>query len=228
MREDIYNYLLMNANDLSIQSIIIGFLAAALLSAVIFVSYRFSHSAAVYSARFNVSLVMVTLVTTLIMSVIGNNVALSLGMVGALSIIRFRTAVKDPRDAVYIFWGIAVGVCCGVQDFYVAGIGSALIFLVMLIIGNVKNNDRFLLVIRGEDGISDAVDEIVNTYYNGKASLKVQNTTKSTTEEIYEIPKKLMDKANRENIDNDIKKQLFEIKGVETVNFVCQNDEINR
>lgn len=228
MREDIYNYLLMNANDLSIQSIIIGFLAAALLSAVIFVSYRFSHSAAVYSARFNVSLVMVTLVTTLIMSVIGNNVALSLGMVGALSIIRFRTAVKDPRDAVYIFWGIAVGVCCGVQDFYVAGIGSALIFLVMLIIGNVKNNDRFLLVIRGEDGISDAVDEIVNTYYNGKASLKVQNTTKSTTEEIYEISKKLMDKANRENIDNDIKKQLFEIKGVETVNFVCQNDEINR
>ena len=63
------------------------------------------------------------------MNVIGNNIALSLGMVGALSIVRFRTAIKDPRDTAYIFWGIAVGICCGVSDYLVAGLGSALIFV---------------------------------------------------------------------------------------------------
>ena len=85
-------------------------------------AYRFSHSGAVYSARFNVSLLMMTLITTMIMNVIGNNISLSLGMVGALSIVRFRTAIKDTRDTAYIFWCIAVGICCGVSYYALAAI----------------------------------------------------------------------------------------------------------
>ena len=67
------------------------------------------------------------------MTVIGNNIALSLGMVGALSIVRFRTAIKDSRDTTYIFWTIIVGICCGVGDYVVACVGSGVVFLVLLV-----------------------------------------------------------------------------------------------
>ena len=78
------------------------------------------------------------------MSVIGNNIALSLGMVGALSIVRFRTAIKDVRDTAYIFWCIAVGICCGVSEYFLVGVGSLVIFLVLLLLGAVHSDDVYL------------------------------------------------------------------------------------
>lgn len=105
MKEQLMNYFAANTGALTLEDMVLNFLVAVVLGAVIYLSYRISHSGAAYSARFNVSLLMLTLVTTLVMNVIGNNIALSLGMVGALSIVRFRTAIKDPRDTAYIFWG---------------------------------------------------------------------------------------------------------------------------
>ncbi len=228
MKEKVYEYLVLNSGDLSVESIVLGFVAATIIGFVIFLSYRFSHGAAVYSAKFNVSLVMITVVTTLIMSVIGNNVALSLGMVGALSIVRFRTAIKDPRDTAYIFWAVAVGICCGVQDYMVAGIGSGVIFLIMLILGNVQNNDRFLLIVRGSEQIAGKVRETVQNYYADKAKLRVENSSKTSVEEIFEISQKVITNSTKRNKNKDIKELLYEIDGVECVNLVCQNDEVNR
>ena len=225
MKEEILKYLQIGTTNLSTESIIIAFIASVLIGGVIFISYRFSHSAAVYSAKFNVSLVMLTIVTTLIMSVIGNNVALSLGMVGALSIVRYRTAIKDPRDTAYIFWAIAAGICCGVQDFIVVGIGSGIIFLVMLVIGNVANNDRYLVIVRGELKASEEIKNTVDNAFNGKAKFRVQNTTADTLELIYEVSEKLLKDAQTRE---DITTTLYKITGVESVNLVCQNDEINR
>ena len=91
-----------------------------------FPSYRFSHSGALYSGKFNVSL-MLTLVTTLVMCVIGNNIALSLGR-WALYRLCARTATKDARDTAYIFWAVAAGICCGISDFMIAVLGSVVIF----------------------------------------------------------------------------------------------------
>lgn len=225
MKEEILKYLQIGTTNLSTESIIIAFVASVLIGGVIFISYRFSHSSAVYSGKFNVSLVMLTIVTTLIMSVIGNNVALSLGMVGALSIVRYRTAIKDPRDTAYIFWAIAAGICCGVQDFIVVGIGSGIIFLVMLVIGNVANNDRYLVIVRGELKASDEIKSVVDNAFSGKAKFRVQNTTADTSELIYEVSEKLLkDSQTRE----DITTTLYKVSGVESVNLVCQNDEINR
>ena len=102
MKEFLYNSLMTTSGALTLTDVVINFLAACIISILIYTSYRISHSGAVYSQRFNVSLVMLVLVTTLVMNVIGNNIALSLGMVGALSIVRFRTAIKDPRDTAYI------------------------------------------------------------------------------------------------------------------------------
>ena len=126
MNQDILSYIMNHAGSLSLQEILVNFIAAIAVGGVIFLSYRFSHSGALYSGKFNVSLWMLTLVTTLVMCVIGNNIALSLGMVGALSIVRFRTAIKDARDTAYIFWAVAAGICCGISDFMIAVLGSVL------------------------------------------------------------------------------------------------------
>ena len=103
MKELLFDYFSAETSEITFQVILLNFLISTLMGLIIYVSYRFSHSGPVYSARFNVSLVMLTIVTTLVMAVIGNNVALSLGMVGALSIVRFRTAVKEPLDTAYMF-----------------------------------------------------------------------------------------------------------------------------
>lgn len=226
MREQLYQYLAANSGTLSVEEIALSFLAAVIIAAIIFVSYRFSHASSVYSAKFNVSLVMLVLVTTLVMSVIGNNVALSLGMVGALSIVRFRTAIKDPRDATYIFWCIAAGICCGIGDYIIVGIGTGFIFVVLLLLGNVRNNDRYLLVVRGNGNLEEA-ETLIGNYYKGKAFFRVSNEDRNSVELIYEVSASAINKAAKRN-GKDIKSLLFEINQVESVNLVCQNDEITR
>ena len=101
-----------DSGQLDPQTILARLAVATVIAGFIFLSYRISHEGSIYSKKFNVSLVALTIITTSVMVVIGNNIALSLGMVGALSIVRFRTAIKDSRDTVYIFWTIVVGICC--------------------------------------------------------------------------------------------------------------------
>lgn len=223
MSNELIYYLSNNAGSLSLQEILLSFLCAVVLGAVIFTSYRFSHVGATYSAKFNVSLWMMTLVTTLIMCVIGNNIALSLGMVGALSIVRFRTAIKDPRDTTYIFWAIAVGVCCGICDYLIAGIGSAVIFCLLLLVGNVKSNDRYLLIIRTSGSPDTQVEKIMDTRYKGKARLKVKNSSADQAEYIYELSAALLEKKGG---SAEISAELYTLASVQNVNLVCQNDEI--
>lgn len=91
--------------SLNTEQIILNILVAVILGVVIYLSYYFTHAGGVYSKKFNVSLITLTILTATVMTVIGNNIALSLGMVGALSIVRFRTAIKDSRDTL-IFSGL--------------------------------------------------------------------------------------------------------------------------
>lgn len=111
MREYLYN-ILAQGNTLSPQEIVLHILASAVIGLAIYISYWYTHTGTAYSKKFNVSLLTLTVLTGTVMTVIGNNIALSLGMVGALSIVRFRTAIKDSRDTTYIFWAIIVGICC--------------------------------------------------------------------------------------------------------------------
>ena len=223
MNKELLYYLTNDAGSLTLQEILLSFACAVVLGAVIFVSYRFCHTGAVYSAKFNVSLWMMTLVTTLIMCVIGNNIALSLGIVGALSIVRFRTAIKDPRDTTYIFWAIAVGVCCGICDYLIAGIGSAVIFCMMVLIGNVRGNDRYLLIVRTSGTPDTRVEELMQSYYQNKARLRVKNTASQQSEYIYELSASVL---NKHGGSEEISNELYALAGVQNVNLVCQNDEI--
>lgn len=228
MKEVLYNTLITTSGALTISEVIINFIAACIISILIYISYRITHSSAVYSQRFNVSLVMLVLVTTLVMNVIGNNIALSLGMVGALSIVRFRTAIKDPRDTAYIFWTIAVGICCGVSDYLIAGIGTFIIFMFLILFGFVRDNERILIIVRLDAGAAESVSSAVSSLFSGKAMLRVENTSNEDkkAEMIYEISDLLLKKAEKTN--GSCTKKLSEIQGVHSVSVVRQDDEINQ
>ena len=147
-----------------VQTIVLILVISFLLSLIIYFTYKYTYNGVVYNQRFNLSIVMITLITTIVMIVIGSNISVSLGMVGALSIVRFRTAVKEPVDTIFMFWAIAAGIMAGAGLYLpsiVASLALGILFFVAYLIGFKKTN-RYLLVIKYDPKITDKVDEIFN------------------------------------------------------------------
>jgi len=213
------------SGGLTVEDIAIRIMVSAILSIAIYISYWYTHTSTTYSKKFNVSLVTLAILTCTVMTVIGNNIALSLGMAGALSIVRFRTAVKDSRDTMYIFWAVIVGLCSGVGDFWTAIIGSAVVTLVLLLMGRVRNENRILLIIKGQKRLEDEIEGIVFQHFNMKPLLRVKNTTASSVEFIFEMDRTTYNKAGKGG--KSITHLLYEKDGMEYVNIVTQNDEIS-
>ena len=136
----------------SLADIVISLAAAFFIGLFIFYVYQKTYSGVLYSRSFNVSLVAILLVTTLVICGVTSNVVLSLGMVGALSIVRFRTAVKDPMDLVFRFWAIAEGILCGAALLPLALLGCPVIGVFLLVFANRQQKDNpYLIIIRLED-----------------------------------------------------------------------------
>lgn len=224
MKEKIYS-LFAEQGDMPWEQILANIGVSALIGMFIFISYAISHRGTIYSKKFNASLVILTVLTGTVMTVIGNNIALSLGMVGALSIVRFRTAVKDSRDTVYIFWAIITGICCGVGDYTVAAVGGAVTFAVILVLGLIKSDNRILLIVRADRSRLPMIKAQVYKLFSGKALLRAENTTPETAELIYELTRSRMKKAERS--EPDLAESIYRLENIEYVNFVMQNDEIS-
>lgn len=227
MKEQLYQ-LFENTSGMSaisIETLTLRICVAAVIGIFIFVSYWISHAGTIYSQKFNVNLVILTVLTSTIVTVIGNNIALSLGMVGALSIVRFRTAIKDSRDTTYIFWAIVVGIACGAGTFLSALVGSAVVFIVMLIMGRIRNDVRTLIVIRAARSQELTIEGLIYEYFHGRAQQRVKNTTEDAVEFMFEIRRKVLDKYQLA-ADNTITDELYALGGVDYVNIVAQADEI--
>lgn len=224
MREQILNYM---AQQQAIEptQLIFNMTVAVVLGIIIFITYRLTYSGVAYSKKFNASLMMMTLVSTLVMTVISNNIALSLGMVGALSIVRFRTAIKDPRDTTFIFWCIGVGICCGVSFYTVAAVGSAYIFAVMVVLGRVHTVEKRLLLVRAGRTAEKDIESAVYLYLK-KVELQAKDTTGDEVEYIYILSDKTLQRAQKINEDS-ITDKLYAIEGVRMVNLVAQNDDMS-
>ena len=223
MKETLYN-LLSQQGDMTWQQITMHILVSAALGGLIFLSYVLSHKGTIYSRKFGVTLVVLTVMTGTVMTVIGNNIALSLGMVGALSIVRFRTALKDSRDTAYVFWTIIVGICCGVGDYVVAAAGSTAIFLVFLLFGAVRSDTRMLLVVRADRNLEEKIEAKVFQYFERQAVLRVKNTNTGNVEFIYEMSRKTLERAQRQH--PALTGDFYKLGAVECVNIVAQSDEI--
>ena len=220
--KDVLRSMMEQGTTLSVESIVIQIVSAVIISFAIYISYWYTHIGTAYSKKFNVSLITLTILTATVMTVIGNNIALSLGMVGALSIVRFRTAIKDSRDTTYIFWAIIVGICCGVGDYLVASIGTCAVFIVLLFLGRVRNENRILLIIKASRSKENEIEGIIFDYFNKKALLRVKNTTKDNVELIFELSRSTYNITYKK--DQNITQNLYDIGGVQYVNIVTQND----
>ena len=143
---------LENVNSVSLLDMGIALTLAFCLGLFIFLVYKKTFSGVMYSSGFAVTLVALTMITTLVILAVTSNVVLSLGMVGALSIVRFRTAIKEPLDIAFLFWSIAVGIVLAAGLVPLAVIGSVFIGIVLLVFVNRKSGaNPYILVMRCRD-----------------------------------------------------------------------------
>lgn len=148
--------------------------AAFLVGLYVFFIYRVTFSGVIYSRTFNLSLVMLSMVSAMVIMFMSNNVKLSLGMVGALSIVRFRTAIKDPIDTVFMFWAIAEGIALGAGYFIEGVVGAIFVGLLMVLLTMIKGKQSmpFLLILHYDESASRAVKQMVNQLPNGRVKSK--------------------------------------------------------
>jgi len=188
----------------SLTDSIIGLVVAFFVGLFIYAVYKKTFNGVIYSHSFNISLLIMTMATSLVIMGISSNVLLSLGMVGALSIVRFRTPIKDPMDLVYIFWAIVSGILCGAGFIPLVIIGAILIGLVLLVLVNkITIENPYLLIVKFEEDVACEEVERMIAAQSKKYALKsksiIQNDEIETT---YEIRVKQNDTKFMDNLTN--------------------------
>ena len=198
-----------------LQSIILGMLIAFAVGLFIFYIYKKTFRGVVYSHNFNVTLILMTMITALIIMTISTNVVLSLGMVGALSIVRFRTAIKDPLDVIFMFWAISGGITTGAGVYSLAVLGSILIGLVVFIMTRKRGKDSiFLLVIHHDESATDSIKYQL-------AKLKHSLKSKIVRNDITELTVELKIKGDNTAFVH----QLSAVEGVRDVSLINYNGD---
>lgn len=143
---------LENVTAVSLPDMLIALALSFGVGLFIFLIYKKTYQGVMYSSGFGVALLALTMITTLVILAVTSNVVLSLGMVGALSIVRFRAAIKEPMEIVFLFWAIAVGIVIGAGMIPLAVLGSVVIGVVLLIAANRKTRDcPYMLIVRCAD-----------------------------------------------------------------------------
>lgn len=195
---------------LSPQYIVVTAIVALICSLGIYFVYKKFYRGAVYSENFNLLLVMMCVITTFIITTISSNLVLSLGMVGALSIVRFRSAIKDPLDIGFLFWSLATGITIG-AGFYPFAIMSTIIISIIYILFyvSVSGTKTFLLVLKYEDNADELVREALKTVKN---VLKSKSSYKGKTE----LTLQLKIKNNR----TEFVQKLSALEGVDSAMLV--------
>lgn len=218
-KQQIFKYLIESNSSISFYQIAVAMLCALLLGLFMYFIYRKTYTGVVYSKNFNQTLVLIALILTMVMMIIGGNLALSLGMVGSLSIIRFRTAIKEPRDMAFLFWAIAIGLSCGAEMYVVAVLGSLVIAAVLFFFkGDAYDGNTYLVVLRGNNINSAEVDKILREKTK-RYKLRMQNVSEKSVEITYEISLKKINAI-------DLTKELKAVNGIETVSIVTYTGEV--
>lgn len=205
-------------SSFSVVDTLIAMCVAFALGLFIFLVYKKTFSGVMYSASFGVSLIAMTLITTFIILAITSNVVLSLGMVGALSIVRFRTAVKEPLDISFLFWSISVGIVVGAGLIPLAVIGTILIGVIMVIFVNRKTSDNpYIMVINcvNDNAEKNALDAVKNSVK--KHVVKSKTVSKNGIELTVEI--------RLNDMTTDFVNKISALNGVENVVLVSYNGD---
>ncbi len=169
---------LESVTEFSLSEVLLAMLFSVIVGLFIFWVYKKTFTGILYSSGFALTLIGLTLVTTLVIIAVTSNVVLSLGMVGALSIVRFRTAIKEPMEIVFLFWSIAVGIVIGAGMIPLAVLGSVIIGIILIIFANRKNvESAYILVLNceNEEAENAAAELLKNTVKKYRIKSKTVN-----------------------------------------------------
>ena len=179
---------LSNINSFSTLDVLLALGLAFVIGLFIFLIYKKTYQGVMYSDSFGVSLIAMSMITSLVIIAVTSNVVLSLGMVGALSIVRFRTAIKEPMDIAFLFWAIAVGIVLGAGLLPLAIIGSVIIGIIIVVFSTRKIGDTpYILVVSCENEETESVAYELIKEDAKKSLLKSKSVNKLGIELTYEV-----------------------------------------
>ena len=209
---------LENINSVTLLDMVIALALAFGLGLFIFLIYKKAYTGVMYSASFGVTLVALTMITTLVILAVTSNVVLSLGMVGALSIVRFRTAIKEPLDIAFLFWSIAVGIVLAAGMIPLAVIGSVVIGLVLLVFVNKKSHlHPYILVLQCDGHQTEVQARAFLEQYTQRCVLKSKTAQREQVELNLEIRLK--------DGDTSFINRLSAMNGVDSAVLVSYNGD---
>ena len=200
----------------NISSILVALVAALALGILIFLVYRRFYTGVIYSRTFAVTLVGMTVLTCMVTLAISTNVVISLGMVGALSIVRFRTAVKDPMDLLYLLWAITTGITSGAGMYVLALIAAAIMILMIILFYSRQQRGKIYIAVIHYSG-DEAGDEVIRCFGKRKYFIKSKTMRKEKTEMAVEIFSK--------QTDMDFMEKIRAIEHVDDVTLIQYNGE---
>ncbi len=209
------NFLQLDLNGAlaTLMPIILALVVSFVLGMLIYYVYQKSFRGVIYNQAFSVSLALLTILTTMITLAISSNIALSLGMVGALSIVRYRTAIKDPADIIFLFWAVGTGITVGAHLHYLALVGAVVVIALLLTIGRkTSTNEVFILIVHytGDD-ISSELRRILQ---GKRFQIKSKTIRKSNVEMAIEVEVK-----NNNTVFMDTIKALPAVTDVSLIQF---------
>lgn len=211
------NFLENFTGTVSMQMVIVTLLFALVFSLVVFYVYKFTSKNTIYSRNFNITMSLISIITAGVVLSMQANIVVSLGMVGALSIVRFRTAIKEPRDLLFLFWSISNGIIIGAGVYSLVFVMSIILTVGLLLFDLIPANKiPYLLVVNtSNNNVSDKIENLLAE--NGiKYKIKSRNVTKGNTDIVYELYCK-----DSKDLFNSISK----INGINSFNLLSQDGE---
>ncbi len=209
---------LENVTSVSILDMVLALVLAFGVGLFIFFIYKKTYAGVMYSSGFGVTLVALTMITTLVILAVTSNVVLSLGMVGALSIVRFRTAIKEPMDIAFLFWSIAAGIVLAAGLIPLAVFGSVLIGVILLIFANRKDSSNpYIVVLECDGSESEAAAADFLKANTRRCTVKSKTVRKGSVEMNIEIRLK--------DDNTDFINALTDIAGVRSAVLVSYNGD---
>ncbi len=209
---------LENVTSVSILDMVLALVLAFCVGLFIFYVYKKTYSGVMYSSSFGVTLIALTMITTLVILAVTSNVVLSLGMVGALSIVRFRTAIKEPLDIAFLFWSIAAGIVLAAGLIPLAVFGSVVIGIILLLFANRKDSSNPYIVVLSCDG--SASEKSASEYLaqnTKKCTVKSKTARKDSVELNVEVRLK--------DDNTDFVNALADLPGVRSAVLVSYNGD---
>ena len=204
--------------DITTERILLTLAVTCALALYIFTVYYVAAKKAFYSKTFNIALALIAVITASIILAMQSNLVISLGMVGALSIVRFRTAIKDPMDLVFLFWSISIGIICGAGMFLIALLTSLILTVGLFALElTPAGKASVLLLINMQDLSKETQVKETVRKYAGKMTVKSRNVSRDGVDMIWDIKTKN---------ENELLTQLMQIDGVTNVSLMAHDGEV--